>query len=173
MARSKIYVVWTGRHPGIYESWEECRLETEGFPNARYKAFSSREEAINAYRESDSEASKLLRNIASHLRDEEKEAAPEVAVPLVYPPEVILDSIAVDAGCMGNPGIMEYRGVYVRTGAQIFKVGPYDGGTNNIGEFLAIVHGLALLKQKGSDMPIYSDSMTAQNGCATSDATQK
>lgn len=162
MARSKIYVVWTGRHPGIYESWEECRLETEGFPNARYKAFSSREEAINAYRESDSEASKLLRNIASHLRDEEKEAAPEGAVPLVYPPEVILDSIAVDAGCMGNPGIMEYRGVYVRTGAQIFKVGPYDDGTNNIGEFLAIVHGLALLKQKGSDMPIYSDSMTAQ-----------
>ena len=74
MARSKIYVVWTGRHPGIYESWEECRLETEGFPNARYKAFSSREEAINAYRESDSEASKLLRNIASHLRNEEKEA---------------------------------------------------------------------------------------------------
>lgn len=34
-------------------------------------------------------------------------------------------------------------------------------GTNNIGEFLAIVHGLALLKQKGFDMPIYSDSVNA------------
>lgn len=34
-------------------------------------------------------------------------------------------------------------------------------GTNNIGEFLALVHGLALLKQKGFDMPIYSDSANA------------
>ena len=63
---------------------------------------------------------------------------------------------------MGNPGIMEYRGVYIQTGQEIFKVGPYKDGTNNIGEFLAIVHGLALLKQKGSNIPIYSDSMTAQ-----------
>lgn len=75
---------------------------------------------------------------------------------------MILDSIAVDAGCRGNPGIMEYRGVFVRTGQEIFRVGPYDDGTNNIGEFLAIVHGLALLKQKGSNLPIYSDSKVAQ-----------
>ena len=63
---------------------------------------------------------------------------------------------------MGNPGIMEYRGVYVQTGQEVFKVGPYHDGTNNIGEFLAIVHGLALLKQKGSNIPIYSDSKIAQ-----------
>lgn len=180
MAGGKYYVVWVGHHPGIYESWDECRLETEGYPGARYKAFSNRYEAIMAYREKDEEASGVLRSIARHL--DEEPAVAEVQAPqtspttrrvtteerviggggAAYPPEVLLDSIAVDAGCMGNPGIMEYRGVYVRTGQEIFKVGPYQDGTNNIGEFLAIVHGLALLKQKGSDMPIYSDSMVAQ-----------
>jgi ribonuclease HI len=35
-------------------------------------------------------------------------------------------------------------------------------GTNNIGEFLAIVHALALYKQKGlTTRPIYTDSVTA------------
>ena len=70
--------------------------------------------------------------------------------------------MAVDAACSGNPGDMEYRGVYVKTGQQIFIQGVYKEATNNIGEFLAIVHGLALLKKQGSNMPIYSDSVTAQ-----------
>lgn len=77
-------------------------------------------------------------------------------------PQWIVESIAVDAACSGNPGPMEYRGVYVRTGQQIFKIGPMEGGTNNIGEFLAIVHGLALQEKKGTQLPIYSDSVNAQ-----------
>lgn len=70
------------------------------------------------------------------------------------------NSLAVDAACSGNPGAMEYRGVHVASRQEIFHFGPVYG-TNNIGEFLAIVHGLALLKQKGFDMPIYSDSVNA------------
>lgn len=42
---------------------------------------------------------------------------------------------------------MEYRGVYVRTGQELFRIGPYPDGTNNVGEFLALVHALALLKK--------------------------
>lgn len=74
----------------------------------------------------------------------------------------LLDSLAVDAACSGNPGPMEYQGVYVRTKQVIFKVGPMEGGTNNIGEFLAIVHGLALQEKQGTQLPIYSDSVNAQ-----------
>ncbi len=77
-------------------------------------------------------------------------------------PPYILDSLAVDAACSGNPGRMEYRGVLVRTGEQIFHVGPLEQGTNNIGEFLAIVHGLALQEKQGTSLPIYSDSVNAQ-----------
>lgn len=74
----------------------------------------------------------------------------------------INEAVAVDAACSGNPGPMEYRGIYLRTGKELFHFGPVHG-TNNIGEFLAIVHALALLKQKGlDDMPVYSDSVNAQ-----------
>lgn len=76
--------------------------------------------------------------------------------------QYILDSLAVDAACSGNPGPMEYQGVYVRNRQVIFKVGPMEGGTNNIGEFLAIVHGLALQEKQGTSLPIYSDSVNAQ-----------
>ena len=56
---------------------------------------------------------------------------------------------------------MEYRGVDLRTGAEVFHFGPIFG-TNNIGEFLAIVHALALLEQQGETLTIYSDSRNAQ-----------
>lgn len=79
---------------------------------------------------------------------------------LPLPPEVPSEAIAVDASCSGNPGPMEYRGVYLRTGETVFHFGPVYG-TNNIGEFLAIVHALALMKQKSVRMPVFSDSRNA------------
>ena len=72
-----------------------------------------------------------------------------------------MNSIAVDAACSGNPGKMEYRGVYTATKQELFHVGPFEQGTNNIGEFLALVHGLAFLKQQNSALPLYSDSRNA------------
>lgn len=74
----------------------------------------------------------------------------------------LVDAIAVDAACSGNPGPMEYRGVYIKTGLELFRIGPLQGGTNNIGEFLAIVHGLALEEKQGIRLPLYSDSVNAQ-----------
>ena len=56
---------------------------------------------------------------------------------------------------------MEYQCIDLATGAQVFHFGPVHG-TNNIGEFLAIVHALALLdKQGNSTKTIYSDSYNA------------
>ncbi len=80
---------------------------------------------------------------------------------LPLPPEVKANAWAVDAGCSGNPGKMEYQGVDLATGERIFHFGPVFG-TNNIGEFLAIVHALALMWQRGiQDKVIYSDSYNA------------
>jgi ribonuclease HI len=73
-----------------------------------------------------------------------------------------LNALAVDAACSGNPGMMEYQGVYVATGQRIFHFGPMFG-TNNIGEFLAIVHALAYMKKQNISMPIYSDSRNAMS----------
>lgn len=70
-------------------------------------------------------------------------------------------ALAVDAACAGNPGRMEYQGVQVNNGKVIFKMGPFPDGTNNIGEFLAIVHALSYLNAQGfHSTPVYSDSVT-------------
>lgn len=152
MGKHKFYVVWQGVTPGIYTSWTDCELQIKGFEGARYKAFNTREEAEHAL------ASSPFQYIGKNAK--RKETPSPTSLTGEYPPAVIQNSLAVDAACSGNPGPMEYRGVYVGNQQEIFHYGPVKG-TNNIGEFLAIVHGLALLKQKGYDMPIYSDSKNA------------
>ena len=148
MAKNKHYVVWNGIQPGIYSSWEECQAQIKGVKQALYKAFDTLAEAERAYASSPEEY------IGHGEKGKNKEAS------AILPACIIQNALAVDAACSGNPGMMEYRGVYVGTGEQLFHFGPMFG-TNNIGEFLAIVHGLAFLKQRGIDLPIYSDSYNA------------
>jgi ribonuclease HI len=153
MPGPKFYVVWKGLNPGIYDSWDACRMQVEGRHGAKYKSFASRSEALEA----------LEKGYEAYLG---KSPSPwrQAAAPALHgtgPGLPIMDSIAVDAACSGNPGNMEYRGVYTATGEEIFHIGPLNQGTNNVGEFLALVHGLALLKQKNSSLPVYSDSVNA------------
>lgn len=161
MGRKKYYVVWNGVSPGIYTSWTDCQLQIKGYEGAIYKSFDTAEEAEKAY-----QSSPYL-YIRKKTSNANTSVFPVTDVPynrtdtvLPLPLEVEAEALAVDAACSGNPGPMEYRGVYLKTGQVIFHYGPVYG-TNNIGEFLAIVHGLALLKQKGLSMPIYSDSRNA------------
>ena len=165
MPKQKFYVVWNGAEDGVYTSWDACREAVEGFSGAKYQSFKTEAEAEEAYEmgyEVWKEHEKEL-----GMRNEELGIGTNSATEHSIPHSSFLipnssEAIAVDAACSGNPGKMEYRGVYLRTGKEIFHYGPV-WGTNNIGEFLAIVHGLALLKQKGLDtMPIYSDSVNAQ-----------
>lgn len=152
--RKKFYVVWNGYATGVFDSWEECQLQTKGYPGAKYKSFDSQEAAVEAYRGDPAEQIELLASIAKHR-----------PAPVNYEsfPDIRLDSLAVDAACSKNPGPVEYQGVWVRTGERIFHVGPIEGGTNNIGEYLALVHGLALFKSQGRpNTPIYTDSRTAR-----------
>ncbi len=151
MGKQKFYVVWEGVTPGIYTSWTECQLQIKGYDGAKYKSFDTREEAEHAI--ATSPYVYIGKNAKKKSENEKKN-------PEILPAAVIDNSLAVDAACSGNPGPMEYRGVHIASRQEIFHFGPMKG-TNNIGEFLAIVHGLALLKQKGFDMPIYSDSVNA------------
>lgn len=151
MAKQKYYVVWDGVTPGIYSSWTECQLRIKGYEGAKYKSFDTREEAERAF--ASSPYAYIGKN-AKHAKNSGK--LPSESLPAA----VVENSLAVDAACSGNPGPMEYRGVHIVSRQEIFHFGPMKG-TNNIGEFLALVHGLALLKQRGFDMPIYSDSANA------------
>ena len=149
MAKKKFYVVWNGVHTGIFDSWEECKLQVMGYENAQYKSFETLGEARDAYEK----GCDVYRQSAVKKTTVLQES--EVA------DSYIRESLAVDAACSGNPGAMEYRGVFVASGKELFRVGPMAQGTNNIGEFLAIVHALALMKQKSVNMPVYSDSLNA------------
>lgn len=148
MAKKNFYVVWNGIEPGIYDSWDKCKTQVSGYDGAIYKSFPSLELAQKAFAESP----------WLYVGKQAKKSEPAKKT---LSANIIQDSLAVDAACSGNPGLLEYRGVHVKTGQQIFHQGPFEYGTNNIGEFLALVHGLALLKQKGSQIPIYSDSANA------------
>jgi ribonuclease HI len=146
--KQKYYVVWKGVNPGIYSTWPDCQLQIKGYEGALYKSFESQEEARKALNEAPS-------NHIGNTANKNKRLTRSGKLPY------LLESLAVDAACSGNPGNMEYRGVYVGTGQEIFHVGPMAQGTNNIGEFLALVHGLAYFKKIGCKMPIYSDSRNA------------
>ena len=145
--KQKYYVVWKGVHPGIYTSWTDCQLQIKGYDGAQYKSFDTLEEAEHAL------ASSPFHYIGNNASQKED-------IPKQLPENFDMNCVAVDAACSGNPGPMEYRGVYLLTGQEIFHFGPVYG-TNNIGEFLAIVHALALMKQKNISMTIYSDSRNA------------
>ncbi|WP_300727030.1 ribonuclease H family protein [uncultured Bacteroides sp.] len=149
MTKQKFYVVWKGVNPGVYTSWTDCQLQIKNFKGALYKSFDTREEAEEAL-------SSPAHIYLSRQNGETSSATSEKKIPENFD----LNCLAVDAACSGNPGPMEYRGVYLLTGQEIFHSTPVYG-TNNIGEFLAIVHGLALMKQKNISIPIYSDSRNA------------
>lgn len=146
--QQKYYVVWKGRQTGIFTRWDECAAQVKGYPDAEYKAFGSRQAAEEAFR--------------GQYQDYEGKRVSSLSQQRLFEiGQPILASYAVDASCIGNPGTLEYRGVYTETGAEIFRQGPFEHGTNNVGEFLAIVHALALCKKHGLTLPIYSDSDNA------------
>ena len=150
MSKKKYYVVWEGRKTGILESWAECSESIHGFKGAKFKSFKTIELAKKAYSENyDDYKGKTI--FETELSD--------VELKLIGQPN--LNTVSVDAACNMQNGQMEYQGVETKTKKVIFKKGPHKGATNNIGEFLALVHAVALMKNKGDKRPIYSDSKTA------------
>jgi len=152
MAKKKFYVIWKGHKTGIFTSWNVCKKHITDFKGVQYKSFASKEMAETAFKG----------NYEDYIgRDTKKIQLSSEELKLIGKP--VVPSLSVDAACSGNPGKMEYRGVDTKTKKQFFIQGPFDKGTNNIGEFLALVHGLSLLKQKNSTLPIYSDSKIAMS----------
>jgi len=147
----KYYAVWKGHHPGVFENWDDCKAQIKNFEGAQYKSFESFEAAKRA----------LKGNYFDYILKKGvfKSELTQAQIEKIGQPN--LNSIAVDAASSGNPGKMEYQGVDTQSKKLIFHQGPFEEGTNNIGEFLAIVHALALLKKHNSDKIIYTDSKTA------------
>jgi len=146
----KYYVVFKGKKPGIYRTWDECQSNIDKYSNAIYKSYNNYPLALAAFKSWEKNKKYIDNKIIIDYN--------------LLSNGPITDSIVVDAACSGNPGSVEYRGIYLMNNSEIFRVGPIEYGTNNIGEFLAIVHALALIKSTNNyreDIPIYSDSKNA------------
>lgn len=156
MAKNKYYVVWEGSKPGIYDSWSECQAQTNGYPQAKFKAYPSAAEAQVAFKE----GWKKHWGKTNSTKPKSKSKSSQTSL-FETDEEIDYDSISVDVGTRGNPGPIEYKGVDTRTGEVLFQVGPIEKGTNNLGEFIAIIHGLSYLKKLDSHKTVYTDSKTA------------
>jgi ribonuclease HI len=150
--KAKFYTVWKGKRPGIYDTWKDCKAAIDGYKGAEYKSFATFEIAKKAYNGS-----------YEDFKGKKKGETSLTQVQLLKIGKPNYHSISVDAASSGNPGIMEYQGVDTKTQKKLFHQGPFMQGTNNIGEFLALVHGLAFLKENNSDRIIYTDSRTAMS----------
>lgn len=155
MAKNKFYVVWVGRISGVFDDWASCNKQVNGFPGAKYKAFPTKMMAHQA----------LLDGYERHYKSSgqtfEQKPKPDFKFLSDQDEKPVMNSLSVDAACNMVTREMEYQGVRTDTREVVFHKGPFRGATNNIGEFLAMVHGLAYLQQIGSKIPIYTDSITA------------
>lgn len=138
---SKYYAVIRGRKPGVYGSWEECKLQTDKFTGSLYKSYGTKKEAEEAF---------ARKSIDENIEDDEVKE-------LTYEG----NSISVDGSTRNNTGLTEYQGVRTDTGEKLFGSKLYKSGTNNLAEFIALVVGIRYLDKKGLNIPIYTDSMTA------------
>lgn len=150
MAKRKFYVVWEGRKTGVFDNWNECKKQISAYPQAKYKSFESREQAEQAFKKD-----------SRDFIGKPSVPAPVDQQYLLRVGRPLAESISVDGAWNTATGVIEYQGVYTRTGQLIFRQGPFEDGTNNIAEFLAIVHALAYCKANNITLPIYSDSRNA------------
>jgi len=151
--KKKYYTVWKGNHIGVFETWDDCKIQIKDFKGAQYKSFVTFEDAKKA----------LKGNYKDYVGKTSKFKSELTEAQLKKIGKPNFNSMSVDAASSGNPGKLEYRGVDTKTKKQLFIQGPFEEGTNNIGEFLALVHGLALLKNNKNDNIIYTDSKTAMS----------
>ena len=154
--KQKFYVVWKGRRAGIFSTWAEAEAQVKGFAGAQYKAFNTRAEAEAAFGRG-----RVVREPREAYGAKPNERWQQLRLLGIEPP--LLPSYCADAACAGNPGVLEYRAVKTETGEILFARGPFPEGTNNIGEFLALVETLIILRERNDASPVYSDSRNAIN----------
>lgn len=151
MPQKKYYVVWKWKKAWVYETWDECKKQVDGFKDAVYKSFSAKDIALKAY-------AQWPEDYIGKEAKQETSLTPEQKKKFGAPLE---KSICVDAAWNTATGDMEYRWIDFQTKKELFHIWPLPDGTNNIWEFLAIVHALSYCQKKWIATPIYSDSRNA------------
>ncbi|WJM54471.1 ribonuclease H family protein [Pseudomonas asiatica] len=169
-ASRKWYVVWAGRCPGIYQNWASCQSQTDGFPGARFKSFTSQAEAEAAFG-ANSAASTSARQATTRATTTPIKSVLTTQSKLQIRKVEADVKIFVDGACNPNPG-------EAGSGAAVYEHGVLTSlwygryqpqGTNNTAELAALHYGLVLAGEatkKGHSAAVFADSSYAIN-CIT------
>jgi len=149
MAQKKVYAVAKGIKPGIYKSWDEAKIQVDGFPGALFKSFTSMAEAEDWLKKNSNKM--VINKEESHLTDTHSPKSDEI---IIY----------TDGGSLGNPGPGGY-GIVQIFGDSIEEIyGGFRLTTNNRMELMGVIVALKSLKQKDHKITIYTDSSYVVNG---------
>ena len=148
--KEKYYAVAAGYKTGIYTAWfgsEGAEVQVRGFSGARYKSFSTREEAEKwlenpVLRKSPPTSDAM--NVSFPPGEEETSAADTV-------------NIYTDGGCSGNPGPGGWGAVIADGDSRRELSGGYRLTTNNRMELMACIKALEAMTEQ-RELSLYSDS---------------
>jgi ribonuclease HI len=160
----KYYVVWTGRKPGIFTTWNECKRQVDGFTGAKFKSFPTLDEAESAFGGKISSTS-TSRSSSTKTRSASKPK--KIKVPPLSEQQIAempFDiKIFTDGACEPNPGEAGTGlAVYLNNELTELWYGLYQKvGTNNTAELHGLKQAFHLAKEKlkaGLSVAIYCDS---------------
>jgi ribonuclease HI len=162
--KKQYYIVVHGRRPGIYHQWfgeEGAAEQVEGFPEAIFRGFFTREEAMEWLGQFSRETlANLAPNLLELLDSLPPPPWPESPWALLKAGKVL---IYTDGSTIDNPGPGGY-GVVLRYKRHRKKLsGGFRRTTNNRMELLACIEGLKALKRRSS-VVLFSDSKYIVNG---------
>jgi ribonuclease HI len=161
--KKKFYVVWSGRQTGIFNSWDACKRQTDGFAGAKFQGFVTQEEAEAAYGMNINSFAK--KKVVSADNRSSTLTAKDIAA-------IETDvKIFSDGACIPNPGEAG-SGISIYRHSQLVELwyGLYNAtGTNNTAELSALHHALIAAKNellKGKSVAVFCDSLYSIN-CIT------
>lgn len=152
----KLYAVFQGHEPGIYESWERASLQVKGYKGAMYKSFSTRREALNWLRERVIAAQDPVPDALIELiKTEGDQVLTSEHGGVEVDPGIIV--IHTDGGASPNPGVGGYGVVLQKGNHRKELFAGYELTTNNRMEMMGVIAALEAL-QEPSSVILHTDS---------------
>lgn len=141
---TQFYGVWVGRKPGIYTTWPDCQAQTSGYSGAKFMKLNAK-----TMEEAQAEYDRLAEghNISKAIKKETSVSKAQD------------DVLTVDGASNGTH--CEYQAVWHPSREQAFASKRFENGTNNIAEFLGLVHAIKYLMEHNKPLKVYTDSVTA------------
>lgn len=143
MKNNKYYVVWKGINTGVYDNWNDCKKQVNGFSGALHKSFESLDEAEKAF--------------------EEYSESPNSTSTSIPPSPYSIKSFIVNGNCQDTFGEISYRWKISGSTSNAKEINLAMIGTKNIADFIAIVYLIKLSQKVKLNLPIYTNSKTAKN----------